>query len=87
MNYFEIEWYPTKDAKYGEPLSRKNKVILSRTTGETSIDAKKALNIFCSNFGNLKTNTIVAIREFNEEGIQVGEDIKPTEDLVVPIKK
>lgn len=86
---YEIIWYVTKDAKYGNtPTFRTNRVSLSKPTGKTSVDAQAALGIFISTFGNLKKNTIVKIKEFDENG-QLGEDITPSadENAIIPVRK
>lgn len=81
---YNIIWYPTKD---GEKFKRETFIQLSRPTGETNIDAKAALNIFISQFGNLKKNTIIKIIEMNENG-QIGEDIIPmTDTSIIPTKR
>lgn len=85
---YEIEWYPTKEEKRGEPFHRHNTILLNNPTGTTAIDAKNALNSFCQNFGGLNKNTIVRIKEFNGKGEQIGEDITPMEGTsVIPEKK
>jgi hypothetical protein len=86
---YEITWYANKDAKYKEPLHRHTSIMLSKPTGETSFDAKCALGIFTANFGSLKRNTIVSIKEFDEDGKQIGEDIVPSteENAIVPMAK
>ena len=84
---YEFTWYPTKESKYGkEPAVRTNMVKLSNAIGVTGIDAKTALNIFTKTFGNLNKNTIVTIKEFDENG-QIGEDIVPAadENAIVPV--
>ena len=81
---YNIIWYPTKD---GEKFKRETFIKLSKPTGETNIDAKVALNIFISQFGNLKKNTIIKIIEMNENG-QIGEDIVPMADTsIIPAKR
>ena len=81
---YNIIWYPTKD---GEKFKRETFIKLSKPTGETNIDAKVALNIFISQFGNLKKNTIIKIIEMNENG-QIGEDIVPmTDTSIIPAKR
>ena len=72
---YNITWYPTKD---GEKLSRDTFIQLSKPSGQTSYDAKAALNIFIAECGNLKKNTIVKIIEMDENGM-IGEPIVPTE--------
>lgn len=86
---YSFKWYPTKEIKYGTPLPRTNKIVLSGPTGKTEVDAKAALNLFMGSFGNLKTNTIVSIKEFDENGKQIGEDIVPSkeENAIIPIAK
>lgn len=78
---YSITWFSNKDK-----LQRTSYVKLSKPVGDTSVDAKAALNIFISEFGDLKHNTIIKIQEFDENGIQLGEDIVPSEKTtVVPI--
>lgn len=82
-----FEWYATRDAKYSEPHHRINNIKLSHPCGHTDIDAKNALNLFMSSFGNLKKNTIVRIKEIGEDG-QIGEDIVPSdENSIIPSGK
>lgn len=82
---YNITWYPTRD---GEDFKRETFVKLSKPTGKTSYDAKAALNIFTSQCGNLKKNTIVKIVEMDENG-QIGEDILPVngENSIIPTKR
>ena len=87
VRYFEIEWYDNKDLRNGQPTFRHNKVTVSKPTGHVEIDAQIALNIFISSFGNLKKNTIVKIKEFDECGNQIGEDITPSDSAIIPVKK
>lgn len=78
---YRISWYANKDK-----LKRTSWIKLSKPTGEVTIDAKAALNIFISEFGDLKYNTIIKIQEFDENGIQLGEDIVPQNDTsFIPI--
>ena len=78
---YNITWYPTKE---GEKMTRETFIKLSKPSGDTSHDAKAALNIFISQFGNIKKNTIVKIIEMDENG-QIGEDIIPmTETSIIP---
>ena len=84
---YSIEWYPTRDAKYGKtPTSRTTMIQIPKPTGKTEIDAKAALGVFINSCGNLKKNTIVKIKEIGENG-QIGEDIVPSnaEDAVIPV--
>ena len=81
---YNIEWYPTKD---GENFRRETFIKLSKPIGSTSHDAKAALNIFISQFGNLKKNTIIKIIEMDENG-QIGEDIIPNNaNTIIPTRK
>lgn len=78
---YRISWFSNKDK-----MQRSSWIKLSKPTGDTGIDAKSALNIFTSQFGSLKYNTIIKIQEFNENGTQLGEDIVPQEDTsFIPI--
>ena len=87
-NYI-FTWYETKTSKYGNPVIRTNTINLIKPTGKTEYDAKAALQIFMVNFGNLHKNTIVSIKEMDENGQQIGEDIVPsdTEDAIIPVGK
>ena len=80
---YKVEWYSNKDKKQ---LKRNNTIMIAKPTGDTSVDAKRALGLFISAFGNLKDNTIIKIQEFDENG-QIGEDIIPTNDenAIIPI--
>ena len=87
VRYYIFKWYETKGAKYGNPIIRTNKITLSHPSGETAVDAKVAVNIFITTYGNLNCNTIVSIKEMNENG-QIGEDIIPSEDnSIIPSNK
>ena len=70
---YNIEWYPTKD---GIEFKRSSFIKLSKPMGRTEYDAKAALGIFITSYGNLKKNTIIKIVEMDENG-QIGEDIIP----------
>lgn len=74
--YYIFEWY--KKTKYN-PIIRHSSVRLSNFTGDTSVDAKYALQIFMAQNGNLNSIEIIKIKEFNENG-QIGEDIIPSEE-------
>lgn len=87
--YYIFEWYENKSTKYGKPpLIRTNKITLIKPTGKVEYDAKRAVELFTSNFGNLKRNSIVKIKEFDGTNKQIGEDIIPSdaEDAIIPIK-
>lgn len=86
VRYYIIEWCPTKELNRNNNFHRINKVILNKPTGNVSIDAKEALNMFIKNFGGLHKNTIFKIKEFNENG-QIGEDIVPQKEAIIPEKK
>lgn len=80
---YNIEWYPTRD---GKDFKRQTFIRLGKPTGHTDIDAKAALNIFISQCGNLKKNTIIKIIEMDENG-QIGEPIIPREEnAIIPSK-
>ena len=80
---YAIDWYPTKD---GESVSRKTMIRISKPTGKTEIDAKAALGLFTTSCGSLKRNTIIRIKELDENGEQIGEDITPSteENAIIP---
>jgi len=86
---YEITWYALNDTRYGrEPLIRTSNIKIGRPRGVTSVDAKTAVDLFCKEFGNLKRNAIVSIKELDENGEQIGENILPTEDNgMIPIKR
>lgn len=86
---YDFAWYPTKELRYNKEVTPRHNVIkLSKPTGRTDYDAKAAVQIFSKVFGNLRKNTIVAIKEFGDNG-QIGEDIVPMdkEDAIIPIRK
>ena len=84
IRYYIFRWY--KNGEWGKPTERTNKIVIQNPSGDTSKDAKKAVDLFVRGFGNLKKNTIISIKEFGEEG-QIGEDIVPTNDSIIPTKK
>ena len=81
---YAINWFLTKEKR---PLARTSYIRINNASGDTSIDAKRAVNIFVSSFGNLKKNTIIWIKELDEAGNQLGEDIIPTGDSIIPEKR
>jgi len=81
---YAFRWHKTKDKK---PLETTTFITLSDACGQTEIDAKRALNIFISYFGNLKKITVKWIKELDENNIQIGEDIVPTENSIIPEKR
>lgn len=87
IRYYIFEWYDNRDAKSGNPVLRHTKITLPNFTREVGKDAKRALQIFMTENGNLKRITIKRIKEFNEHG-QIGEDITmQAESTIVPFKK
>ena len=80
---YAIDWYPTKD---GVVVSRRTMVKISNPTGKTEIDAKSAVELFTKSCGSLKRNTIIKIKELDENGEQIGEDITPSseENAIIP---
>jgi len=81
--YYIFKWKENKK----NSVERENKITIAKPTGETSIDAKQALNLFTKGFGNLKKNSIISIKEFDENG-QIGEDITPSaETSIIPERK
>lgn len=86
--FYDIEWYSNIRYDNVEPIHRHCKVTISKPTGKVEIDTKTAINIFTKTNGNLKKNTIVRIKEFDENGEQIGEDITPSaENAIIPIAK
>ena len=81
--YYIFKWYENK----GKKIERINTISIQKPVGDTSIDAKKAVDLFTRGFGNLKRNTIISIKECDENG-QIGEDIIPnTETDIIPESK
>ena len=81
--YYLITW---KDNR--KNIERTSKITLSKPTGMIEVDGPQALNLFTANFGNLIKNSIIKIREFDENDNQIGEDITPQEGTAtIPIKK
>lgn len=78
--YYIITWFDNKNK-----IERTNRIDLGHTTGKVEIDARRATDLFVKAFGNLNKNTIISIKEFDENG-QIGEDIKPSGRAVIPIK-
>jgi len=84
---YEFVWI-FKNSKYDKGVERHNQIVLSKSTGDPKYDAKDALKIFIKTFGNLNKNTIICIKEFDESGNQIGEDIVPAEEnIIIPEKK
>lgn len=84
--YYIIKWHE-KNTKWSKPIERYNRINIQNPTGKVEVDAKKAVEIFIRGFGNLKQNTILSIKEFDENG-QIGEDIIPTDgSTIVPIAR
>ena len=84
MKTFMFTWY--KNERYGQPIERhsKIKVVAGPDLGTS---AKRATDVFCNTFGNLKKNTIISIQEM-VDGKPVGEPIIPQEDTsIVPTKR
>jgi hypothetical protein len=83
--HFSFKWY--KNEKYREPMERVNSVTVTEAPADTGLAAKAATNLFTKSFGSLKTNTIISIQEYNENG-PIGEPIVPSdENDIVPVKK
>jgi hypothetical protein len=86
--YYIFKWYENS-TNWGKGfIERTNKISIPKPTGDTSKDTKKALDLFIRGFGNLKQNTIISIKECDENG-QIGEDIVPqnSENAIIPIGK
>lgn len=84
MKTFMFTWY--ENEKYGNRIKRHN--LIQVTAGpDIGASAKRATDVFCKNFGNLKQNTIISIQEM-ANGKPIGEPIVPQEDTsIIPIKK
>ena len=84
--YYIIKWCENT-TKWGKNIERYNKIVIQNPTGKVEIDAKKAVEIFIRGFGNLKQNSILSIKEFDENE-QIGEDIIPADgSTIVPIAR
>ena len=80
--FYDIIWFSLKDRNH---LERTTRIQVTKPTGKTSIDAKKALDLLCSEYGNLSKIEIICIKELDENFEQIGEDIKPTgENGMIP---
>lgn len=80
---YRFKWFNKKDK-----LERTTYLKIPNASGNVGTDAKRALNIFISSFGNLKKNEIIKIQELDEEYNQIGEDITPMEEEnIVPIRR
>ena len=87
IRYYIIKWCGNTAIKWGKTIERNNKIIIQNPTGKVEVDAKKAVEIFIRGFGNLKQNTILSIKEFDENG-QIGEDSIPADgSTIVPIAR
>lgn len=82
--FFTIRWYPTRDR---DKMERTTMINMHTNTNDVSINGKRAVDLFIKSCGNLKKNTIVWIKEFDDAGNQIGEDIIPTEDSIIPEKR
>ena len=83
--HFSFKWY--KNEKYRKPMERVNSVTVTEAPADTGLAAKAATSLFTKSFGSLKTNTIISIQEYNEDG-PIGDPIVPSnENDIVPIKK
>jgi len=83
---YRIEWF--KNEKYREPMKRHSFIKVTSASGKVEKDAKQALELFVSEFGSLKYNTIVKIQELDENMEQIGEDIIPQDDVsIIPTKR
>ena len=80
--YYIIDWYDNK-----RKIEHSSKITLSNPTGKVERDALAAANLFSAAFGKPKQNIITKIREFDENDNQIGEDITPMSDAVVPVKR
>jgi hypothetical protein len=84
---YEIKWY--KKEKFGKPITRTSSILIPKATGQTEQDAKNALNLLLrGQKASLKKIEIISMKEFDESGKQIGEDITPSEkSYIVPSAK
>jgi len=83
---FEIQW--RKQSKNNSEPIRTTLVRVPSAEGSVGIDCSRAVDLFCGCFGNLKKNEIIKIRELDENGNQIGEDITPSDkEVIMPVKK
>ena len=75
--FFAVRWYPTRDRS---KMERTTIMDFNSNTNDVSVNGKIAVDLFVKSCGNLKKNTIIWIKELDEEGNQIGEDITPAED-------
>jgi len=86
--YYIFKWYENTTNWGGKGfIERTNRINLTAPVGKVEVDAKRAVDLFVRGFGNLKKNTIISIKEFDENDQQIGEDIVPSGDSIIPVKK
>lgn len=80
--------YSDKKAKFGPKLEQ-NCIITVQTAREKDLGGMcaQAMSVFEKSVGNAKRFDVICIKELDEKGNQVGEDILPSGEAVVPIKK
>ena len=84
MRKFIIFWYPKPKYDWQDPDIRKIEVAVSKPTGEIGVDAQTALRLGMRSFGSLNKIEISKIIEIDENGNQIGEDITPGKEYIVP---
>jgi len=85
--YYIFKWHENTTHWGKGFIERNNRINITKPTGQVEIDAKRAVDLFIRGFGNLKQNTIISIKEFDENDNQIGEDIVPDKDAIIPIPK
>lgn len=81
MRKFVIDYQ--KIQKYGATVPTKMSVTIPKSTGDTSIDAKNATELFIKTIGSLKKYDILSMQEVSESGDPIGEPIKPMADTAI----
>lgn len=86
MRNFVIHY---REKKKYNPTERKIVVEVAKNfdSAEVGPAAHAALDLFCTNFGNLNRLDVLDIQEIDKEtGESIGEPIVPTGDSIVPIR-
>ena len=86
IRHFVIRW--AKKVNFGQPCERETVIHLPKASKDTGVNAKAALNILTSQYGNLKKIDIIWMKELDENGKQIGDLITPDEETnIIPVKK
>lgn len=86
IRHFVIKW--AEKVKFGCPHERETVIHLPKASKDTGANAKAALNILTSQYGNLKKIDIIWMKELDENGKQIGDFITPNDKTdIIPVKK